>query len=233
MSNRAAVPEAPKAGRIAQILQSYKLTRQSDPAIGWILLALVVVIPLVVIGIALLLGTRSWALIPWVIIGILLGLIAATFIFGRRAERAAYAQIEGQPGAAAAALGSLRSGWFTTPAVNVTKNQDIVHRVVGRPGVILVSEGPPARAGQLLANERKRTARWAPDIPITEIQSGNDEGQVPLRKLNAKVMKLPRVLRAEEVTALRKKLEAVSTPPMPIPKGPLPKGARMPKKARG
>ena len=151
MSNRAAVPEAPKAGRIAQILQSYKLTRQSDPAIGWILLALVVVIPLVVIGIALLLGTRSWALIPWVIIGILLGLIAATFIFGRRAERAAYAQIEGQPGAAAAALGSLRSGWFTTPAVNVTKNQDIVHRVVGRPGVILVSEGPPARAGQLLA----------------------------------------------------------------------------------
>ena len=233
MSNRAAAPEAPKAGRIAQIVQSYRLTRKSDPAIGWILLGLVVVIPLVVVGISLLLGVRSWALIPWIIIGILLGLIAATFIFGRRAERAAYAQIEGQPGAAAAALGSLRSGWFTTPAVAVTKNQDIVHRVLGRPGIILVSEGPPARVGQLLANERKRTARWAPDIPITEIQSGNDEGQVPLRKLNAKVMKLPRVLRPEEVTALRKKLEAVSTPPMPIPKGPLPKGARMPKKARG
>jgi len=162
-----------------------------------------------------------------------LALLAATVVFGRRAERAAYAQIEGQPGAAAAALGSLRSGWFTTPAVAVTKNQDIVHRVVGKPGVILVSEGPGTRVMGLLANERKRTARWAPDIPIHEIESGDEPGQVPLRKLNRAVMKLPRALSAGEVTALRKRLEAVSTPSMPIPKGPLPKGAKIPKGMRG
>ena len=102
-----------------------------------------------------------------------------------------------------------------------------MHRVLGRPGIVLVSEGPPSRAAQLLANERKRTARWAPEVPIHEIQCGDGEGQVPLRKLNAAVMRTPRALRPAEVTALRKRLEAVSTPPVPIPKGPLPKGARI------
>ena len=235
MSNGSPAGDGAKSGRIAQILQTYKLTKRSDPHIGWILLAVFLPLPIIIsVGAWLLSGsTWSWSLIPWIIIGILLGLILATVVFGRRAERSAFAQIEGQPGAAAAVLGSLRKGWFTTPAVAITKNQDIVHRVIGRPGIVLVSEGPANRVGQLLANERKRTSRWVPDMPIHEIQSGNDEGQVPLRKLNSTVMKLPRVLRPQEVTTTRKRLEAVSTPAMPIPKGPLPKSTKLGKSARG
>ena len=82
-----------------------------------------------------------------------------SIVFGRRAERAAYAQVEGQPGAAAAALGVLRRGWNVQQAVAVTKNQDLVHRVVGRPGVILVGEGNPARVRHLLGVEKKKHAR--------------------------------------------------------------------------
>ncbi len=235
MSKRAPAESEPKSGRISQIIQTYKVTKQSDPRIGLILLSLIIPIPIVVAALAWLVNGRqwSWNLIPWIVAGLFGGLIAATFVFGRRAERSAYAQIEGQPGAAAAVIGSLRSGWFSTPAVAMTKSQDIVHRVVGRPGIILVSEGPPQRVATLLANERRRTSRFAPDIPIHEIQSGDEPGQVSLRKLNARIMKFPRVLRPEEVTSLRKRLEAVSSSPIPIPKGPLPKGTKMPKGMRG
>jgi hypothetical protein len=224
---------AAKTGRVAQIISTYRLTRETDRRIGIILLALVVLIPAVIIGGALLFGVRGWAIAYWVLLGILLGILAATFVFSRRAEKAAYSQIDGQPGAAAAVLGSLRSGWFTSPAVAITKNQDIVQRVIGKPGIILVSEGPSSRVSSLLATERKKTARWVPDIPIHEVQCGDGEGQVTLRKLNSTVMKLPRALSAGEVTAVRKRLDAVSTPPLPIPKGPLPKGGKIPKGMRG
>jgi len=113
--------------------ETYKLTRKTDPRIGWILLGIFVGIIAVFVIVGLLLG-RVWFFVP---IGVALGLLAAVVIFGRRAERSAYAQIEGQPGAAAAVLKSLKSGWFVTPALTMNKNQDVVHRVLGRPGVIL------------------------------------------------------------------------------------------------
>ena len=218
-------PTPARGGRIAQIRETYKLTRRVDPAIGWILLGLFVL----VLAVFVLIGVLTHMLWFWIILGVPFATLAVTFIFGRRAEKAAYAQVEGQVGAAASVLNALRSGWFTTPMVAVTKNQDLVHRVLGRPGVILVSEGPPSRAGQLLTAEKKRTSRFVGDTPIFEIQAGDGEGQVPLRKLQSTVMKLPRNLKPAEVNALRKRLDALTTTPLPIPKGPLPKGARIPK----
>jgi hypothetical protein len=216
---------APARGRIAQIRETYRLTKRVDPAIGWILAAIFLgVLALFVVVAAI---TKMWFF--WIVIGIPFALLAVTFIFGRRAEKAAYSQVEGQVGAAASVLSALRKGWFVTPAVAVTKNQDMVHRVLGRPGIVLVSEAPPARAGNLLANEKKRTARFVGDTPIFEIQAGDGEGQVPLRKLQGAVMKLPQTLKPAEVTALRRRLDALTQTPLPIPKGPLPKGARIPK----
>lgn len=222
-------PEQPKRGRIRQMREAYKITKSVQPLIGWFLLALF----LGVLAIFVIIGLVLNSPIYFLIIGIPFALLTVVIVFSRKAEAAAYAQIEGQPGAAAAALQTLRSGWFVTPAVSVTKNQDIVHRVVGRPGVVLVAEAPASRAGTLLANERKRTARFVPDMPIHEIVMGNGEGQVPLRKLQRKVMKLPRALRPAEVTELRKRLDALTTTPLPIPKGPMPKNGRVPRPPRG
>lgn len=224
MSNNAPAPA--RGGRIAQIRETYKLTRKADPRIGWILLGIFVGVLAIFVVLGLLL---KQSLFFWVFIGIMFAILAVTFVFGRRAEKAAYAQVEGQPGAAASVLNALRSGWFTTPAVAVTKNQDFVHRVIGRPGVVLVSEAPPSRAAQLLANEKKRTARFVGETPIYEIQAGDGEGQVPLRKLQGAVMKLPRNLKPAEVSALRKRLDALTATPLPIPKGPLPKGTKIPR----
>jgi hypothetical protein len=218
-------PASPPRGRIAQILETYRLTRRSDPALPWVLLGLFVG----VLAVFLLVGFLLHMVWFWAIIGVPFAMLAVTYVFGRRAETAAYAQVEGQPGAAASVLAALRKGWFVTPADAMSKNQDFVHRVLGRPGVILVSEAPPSRAAALLANERKRHARFVGETPIYEIQAGNGEGQVPLRKLQREVMKLPRNLKPAEVNTVRKRLDALTATPLPIPKGPLPKGTRMPR----
>ncbi len=169
-----------------------------------------------------------------ILIALPLGLLAATFWFSRRAMRAAYARIEGQPGAAAAVIESLRGKWAVTPAVAISRNQDMVSRVVGKPGVILVSEGPPSRVGHLLTSERKKTARWVPDIPIYEIQVGDDEGQISLGQIQKTLAKLPKNLRGGEVTEVRRRLEALGNVQqnMPIPKGPMPTSPRQVRRQR-
>lgn len=169
------------------------------------------------------------------ILALPMALLAATFWFSRRAMRAAYTQIDGQPGASAAVIQSLRGGnWLVTPAVAVNKSQDMITRVVGKPGVVLVSEGPSSRVVPLLATERKRTARWLPEVPIYEIQVGNDEGQVPLKNLQKALGKLPRNMRGGEVTEIRRRLDALgnAASSMPIPKGPMPTSARQVRRQR-
>ncbi len=211
-----------KPGRLKQILETYKLIAKSDRKIGFILAGIFLGTWAIFIIVGLIVGLVLWL----TVIGASVALLLTTVVFGRRAEKSAYAQIEGQPGAAAAVLKSLRQGWFVTPAVTLTKNQDVIHRVVGKPGVILVSEGPDSRVSSLLANERKKTARFVPEVPIFEIQAGNDAGQVPLRKLNKAVQKEPKSLKPAQVTEVRKRLEALGTQPIAAPKGPMPKSVR-------
>lgn len=170
-----------------------------------------------------------------ILVALPFALLSATFWFSRRAMRAAYKQIDGQPGAAVAVIQSIRGNkWAVTPAVAVNKSQDVVSRVVGRPGVVLVAEGPSSRVVHLLANERKRTARWLPEIPIYEIQVGNEEGQVPLLRLQRQLTKLPRSLRGGEVTEIRRRLDALGNAAagMPIPKGPIPTSPRQVRRPR-
>jgi hypothetical protein len=215
-----------KKGRFAQIKQTYRMAKKSDPYLGWITLGTVLAVLAVLVLVGVLLGP-VWL---WPILGLPLALLAGALVFGRRAERAAYSQIEGQPGAAVAALGTLRRGWDTTPVVATNRHQDVVHRAVGRPGVVLVGEGTSAtRVANLLAQERRRHARVVGEVPVFDILVGTDEDQVPLRRLAKHVMKLPRSLRPAEVTELRSRLRALGTQPLAMPKGPLPRGMKIPR----
>jgi hypothetical protein len=214
-----------KTGRIAQIRQTYSMTKRGDPRIGWILLG-------IVFGVALVVAALAWLVGPWwmwTVVGLPIALLITAIVFGRRAERSAYGQIEGQPGAAAAALNTLRRGWEVTPAVGANRHQDVVHRVIGKPGIILVGEGTvPGRVANLLAQEKKRHARVAPETPLHVIVVGSEEDQVQLPRLTKHVSKLPRSIRPAEVTELRQRLRALGTQPLGMPKGPLPKGAKVP-----
>jgi len=215
-----------KPGRIESIRRTYRMARRTDRWIGWISLAAIVVTLGVFVGLGFLMG-RVW-LYP--LMGIPMALLMGALVFGRRAERAAYAQIEGQPGAAMAALGTLRRGWDTSAVIATNKHQDVVHRAVGRPGIVLVGEGTsPQRVANLINHEKRRHARVSPDTPIHEFIVGNGEGQVPLPKLARTVRKLPRSLHGAEVTELRSRLRALGSQPLPMPKGPLPKGLKVPR----
>ncbi len=205
------------------------MTRKVDPLVGWVTLATGFVTFAVVLGIGFLLGQPIYA----GLIGLMLALLAATIVFGRRAEKAAYSQVEGQPGAAAAALNMMRRGWTVTPGVAVNRNQDLVHRAVGRPGVVLIGEGSsPNRVAGLLAAEKKKVTRFVPDVPVYEVQAGDEEGQVPLRKLNRHLTKLPRNLKNPQVAEVNRRLKALGTMNLPIPKGPMPKGTKIPRGPR-
>jgi hypothetical protein len=184
-----------------------------------------VLVVLVVVGLLTALGGF---LIP---LGVLLGILVAVFLFGRFAQTAQYSAIEGQPGAAAAVLQSMRGNWTVTPAIAANRNMDVVHRAVGRPGVVLVGEGSPNRVGGLLAAEKKRVARVAFDVPIFDFQVGEGQGQVPLKQLQRKIMKLPRDLKGTQVADLNFRLKALP-PSLQAPKGPMPTRGRQPKMPR-
>jgi hypothetical protein len=217
-----------KESRLKQIATVYRMTKETDPKIGLILLGLFVVTALVAFGI--------FFLIPggWIfdlVTALLFGLLAVLIVFGRRAQKAQYAQIEGRPGAAAAAMGTLRRGWKLDPAIAFNKNQDIVHRVVGPPGIVLVGEGNPNWLRSLLANERRKHERVASETPIHEVVCGDSEGAVPVSRLARHVQKLGRGIKPAEMTDVLARLKALDAnrSNIPLPKGPMPtsmKGAR-------
>jgi hypothetical protein len=221
---------APKVGRIKRLTnqvgmlrQAFDLTRKNDPRLPWIMLIAFVVVAAVVEVVGVLLSS-PYLFIP---LAILLGLLAALVVFGRRAQGSAYRQVEGQPGAAAWVLEGMRGDWRVTSGVAGTAQLDAVHRVLGRPGIVLVAEGVPSRTRNLLAQEKKKIARVVGDTPIYDITVGDDEGQIPLRKLSSHVMKLPRNLSAAEVNSLGRRMSALGGARMPVPGGPLPGGKQM------
>jgi hypothetical protein len=132
-------------------------------------------------------------------------------------------------GAAASVLMAIRKGWTTTPMVAVNKNQDMVHRSVGRPGIVLTAEGTFATR-QLLQTARRDAERFAPGVPIYEITIGDGDGEVPLRKLQKHVGKFKKTLSPHQVREVRARLKAVGGMSLPLPKGPMPKNVRVPKR---
>lgn len=218
---------ADRPGRIKQLRMIAQIIRRANPkgmpivyasALGTFLLC-------VLIGLA-----TGW-LVYMIIIGLLAALTVALLVFGQLAQRAQHTLLQGQPGAAAAVLQSMRGNWHVTPAVAVNRDHDVVHRVVGYPGIILVSEGPSNRVQRMLVAEKKRVQRVALDVPVYDIQCGDAEGQVPLRKLQRHLLKLPRNLRKPAVSEVNSRLRALPQT-LPVPKGPLPKGARIPRNMR-
>jgi hypothetical protein len=224
MARKETAADAANPGRLKQIALTYKMTRKADSKIGLVLAAVGIVTFGVFLAIGLLIDHPYY-------LGLLLAFLATAIVFGRRAERAAFGQMEGQPGAAAAVLDNIGRGWTTTPAVAMNRSQDVVHRAVGKAGIVLVAEGNPNRVKSLLAAEKKKMARIVADVPVHDVLVGTGEGQVGLKKLRTTMLKFPRVLTGPQVTATNDRLRAMGDlmSNMPLPKGPMPKGMRMPR----
>ncbi|BDU05624.1 DUF4191 domain-containing protein [Nocardia cyriacigeorgica] len=210
--------------RRQQLWQAFQMQRKEDKLLLPLMIGALVGITVVFFLIGLIFGLQ-WFLLP---LGILLGVLVAFIIFGRRVQRSVYSKAEGQAGAAAWVLDNLQGKWRVSNGVAATTQLDAVHRVVGLPGVIFVAEGSPQRLKSLIAQEKKRTARLVGDTPIYDVIVGNEEGQVPLKELQRYLTKLPRNIDAKRIDLIEGRLAALSARSGPaLPKGPMPAGAKM------
>lgn len=209
-------------GRLKQMWQVFQMTRRYDNrAVLYIVLGAALPIVLGVLVAVLLSGGNVFTMVLWILAGVLAGLLIALLILGRRAERAAYSQIEGQPGAVGAVLrSSLKRSWRGSemPVAVNGKTQDAVYRATGRGGVVLISEGPKTRTQRMIDEERRKVNRVLPNVPVTIISVGPDADSVPLHKVPRRLAKIKPILTKAEVLAISNRLQSMESQ-MPIPKG--------------
>ncbi|GMA31506.1 DUF4191 domain-containing protein [Litorihabitans aurantiacus] len=223
-SSGSAEPTKPKKSKVRkrrwyhQVWDVFQMTRKADPTVPWIMLAILVIAAGLGFAVGAIFNQGPYGLF----VGVPVGILAATIFLSRRAERAAYSSLEGQPGAVSAALGTIRRGWNIEeqPVAVDGRSQAMVFRAIGRPGVVFVADGGSRGIQQrLLEGERKRAGRLVPDVPIHLMQTGREEGQVPLPKVAAAVKKHKNRLTPAEVAEITKRLKALGGVRMPIPKG--------------
>jgi len=220
---QARTPKEP--GRLKQMWQVYQVTRERDKNLT-LALVLSLIAPIIV-GVALaffLPGSGVLAWILWTLTGILTGILLLLIVLGRRAERAAYRQISGQHGAVGAVIqNALRRSWrgSETPVAINPRTQDAVYRVVGRGGVVLITEGPQSRSKKMQLDEERKLRRALPNVTITHLTVGPDPDSVPLENLSRTLVKLPKALNRQEVQAVYNRLTALqqTAGPVGIPKG--------------
>ncbi|MEI7561022.1 MAG: DUF4191 domain-containing protein [Actinomycetes bacterium] len=222
-TDKNAAPE--KQSQLAVLKDAYKLVRKESPA--GIIYSILIFVVVLVAGIVF--GKSIGHPIYLGLISLPLAFLIAFFLFTRFANTAAFASIEGQLGAGASVLMSIRRGFVTTPAVNVSRNQDMVHRVSGKAGIILVGEGSSA-VRSLLQDERKKMERFLSGVPVTEVIVGDNAGQVSIRKLQKHLKKLPKKLNTAQLREVRARLRSVGGLNIPMPKGPMPTNVRMPRR---
>ncbi len=211
-------------GQVRQVIEVYKVTTQNDPKANWFMggaLALCIIV-FTVLGIFL----KPWWL--YVIFGTLFGVLAAMSILTWRAKTATYKRYEGQKGSAEVAMSMLGKEWVKSPVITANRQLDIVHRVVGPGGIVLIGEGDPGRVRAMLATEAKKHEQVKYGVKVTTLVMGDRENQVPLDKLADHIKKLPKIIKTAEITDISNRLRALDSmrPKLPLPKGPMPTSAK-------
>ncbi len=214
-----------KQSQLSVLKDAYKLVKNDSPiAILWCLLVFVLIL-----GFGVIIGNNLGHPIYAGFLSLPLAFLAGFFLFTRFANTAAFSSIQGQLGAGASVLMSIKRGFITTPAVAVNRDQDMVHRVSGKAGIILVGEGGFS-VRTLMQDERRKMERFLSGVPVTEVLVGDGQGQVSIRKLQKHLKKLPKKLSTVQLREVRARLRSVGGLNIPMPKGPMPTSNRMPKR---
>lgn len=220
-------------GRLRQMVQVFRMTiRYDSTALWWMILAVVLPIGLGVMAALFFMRDSILGLVLTIVTGVLGGVLAFLIVLGRLAERAAYSQIEGQPGAVGAVLKtSLRRGWTASemPVTVSPKTQDAVYRAVGRGGVALIGEGPRSRTQRMLDDERRNVVRILPNVPVNFVYVGPDADATRLHKIPGALRRFKPVLRKAEVLAVANRLNSLGRNGLPVPKGMDPNRVRAPR----
>ena len=206
-----------------QMWQVFKMTRRYDKSsVWWMALGFFGPILVAVALVLWLARDNVFSAILYVVSGVLAGMLLFLIILGRKAEKAAYSQLKGQPGAVGVVLrSSLKRGWRGSemPVAVNGKTQDAVYRAVGRGGVVLIGEGPKSRTTRMLEDERRKVQRVLPNVPVGLIFVGPDQDSVELHKLAGSLRRFKNTLTKAEVVAISNRLASLGQNAMPIPKG--------------
>ena len=215
---------------LKQLWTAFTMQRKEDKWLLPIMIAVFVGVLLVVILMTYFLLGNSWVSWLFMIVGgIVLAIMLDMVVFTRRMTTTLYAKADGQPGMAGWILSQMRGAWRVQQTVAGNANLDVVHRVVGRPGVILVGEGNHARLHGLMQSEKRKVARVVGDTPIYDIYVGHGEGEVEIKKLERTIKRLPKNIDRGKVDFIQQRLESLAAKSgmMGMPKGPLPGGAKV------
>lgn len=223
-AERAQKKAAAGPGLVSQLRQVFAITREHNQRVVlWMVLAFAACL---VVGLVVGLLLHNW--ITWLLIAIPFGVLAAVIVMNRMGERAMFARLEGQTGASGAALSTLRRGWIVSeqPVAVNPRTHDLIFRAIGKPGVVLVTEGPSSRLSKLISQERRAMERFLPGVPVHVVETGRGEGQIALHELPGTLKAMPKKLTDQEVSAVDKRLTALGGQKLPIPKGVDPLRAR-------
>lgn len=211
------------------VADGYRMTAKIVPdAKFWVWVpALIVLVVFVVLGVV----TGRWIFFP--VLGLTLALLVAMAMLSWKVNQARYTQLDGQLGAVGALLDEGRRGWSTSaqPMTVNPRHRDVVYRAVGRPGVVLISEGPAHRVGRLLEEESRRITRVMPEVPVHRLQIGNDTGQTHISKMWKTMSGFPGKLTSAEISTIAKRMDSIAAKRAPIPKGVDPTKARVSRRA--
>lgn len=208
-------------GRFSQIWQIWKLTAETDKkalpiAISGGIGALLLSILLGFIG-----GGSTLGLIIWSVLGVVAAAVTFSALLSRRAEAVAFNRIQGQPGAVGAILGTvLKRGWSGSeePVAVNPRSQDLIYRLSGRGGIVIIAEGNRSSVSRLVEEEKRRLSKIAAGVPTTVLWVCNDEHSIGLRDIRPAVFKLKRVVRTGELGEINKRLSTMRLN-VPVPKG--------------
>lgn len=170
--------------------------------------------------------------ISWYVIGFLAAVLASMMLLNRPAERLQLSQFEGQPGASMLILKNLLKRAFrgTEEPVGVNpRTQDMVFRIVGAPGIVIIAEGNRNSVRNLVEEQRRIAQKVANGVPFHVVYLGKEEHSVRLADLGRHILKLKRSLNRREIREANNRLSSMGLK-LPIPKGIDPTKVRAPRR---
>lgn len=209
---------------------AFKVTKRSYPQIGWIMLAATIAAVAFTVVITWLLNFHVIAI---VVFALTMTALVPMMILALLVKRAMYKQIDGTIGAVYGVISQLRRGWSVEEEpVAANRQRDLVWRIVGRAGVVLLAEGPKNRVRELVERQSREDRRIVTNVPVHCIYVGNGDGQVPLGSVEKELRRLPKKLHRNEVPLVVNRLLAMKARRQaPIPQGIDPKNAKISRRA--
>ena len=224
MAKKEKVRKPKGKGLFSQFREQVKFLKEVDPKAMPLGIFFGVLIFLVILALgSIISGFAFLGIVIWAILAIVTGYLTLLLTMTRRANSAIFKKYENEPGRISITVGTLtRRRWKgnNQPVAVNPRTKDMVFRIVGPAGVVLMAEGAKTSAKAMLEEERRKVQRLASGVTVHTFYSAQDGEGVPLGQLHKKISKLKRSLNRAEIAAVQNRLASIdSRSGLPIPKG--------------